>query len=149
MKKFNFRLEKVKSFREQETLKSKKELAKKISELTNSENVFSQLLVEKERSKLSNDKIMTAGDLSLLGEYEYFLQCLLKNQVSIVEEAKKAVEIARGQLLIKANEEKALSLLRDKKFEEYQEDLRRSEKKEFESLAIRQHLMRYGIDGEK
>jgi flagellar export protein FliJ len=149
MKKFNFRLEKVKKYREKETLKSKKELAKKISELTSAENVFAQLLTEKERSKLSNDNIMTAGDLSLMGEYEYFLQCLLKNQVSIIEEAKKAVETAREQLLIKANEEKALSLLRDKKFEEYSEDLKRSEKKEFESLAIRQHLMRHGIDGEK
>ncbi len=148
MKKFKFRLEKVRQYKEGEATRSKRELAKRISDLNQAEHIYEQLSVEKERSKLSNDNIMTAGDLVLLGEYEFFLQSLLVKQASVIEEAEKAVEIAREELLLKARDEKALSLLRERRFEEFREEVKKTEKKEIESLAIRQHTVRQEFDGE-
>lgn len=149
MKKFKFRLEKVRQYKEEEAKKSKRELAKRITEANQAEEIYEQLRAEKERSKLQNDEIMTAGDLFLLGEYELFLQSLLIKQASVIEEAKKAVEIAREELLVKASEEKALSLLKDKRREEFLEEVKKDDKKKRESLAIRQYIMRQEFDGEK
>jgi flagellar FliJ protein len=149
MKKFKFRLEKIKEFREDQAKEAKQELARRNATLANAENILMQLITERERSKLSSDSILTAAELSLLGEYEGLIQSLIQDQRKVVEDAEKQVEIARLDLLEKAKSEKALSLLRDKRFEDYTEELKRQDKKEITSLALRQHLMRQGVDTDK
>lgn len=149
MKKFKFRLEKIKEFREDQANEAKQELARRNSTLANAENILTQLITERERSKLPSDSILTAAELSLLGEYEGLIQTLIVDQRKVVEDAEKQVEIVRLDLLEKAKAEKALSLLRDKRLEEYTEELKRQDKKDITSLALRQHLMRQGVDTDK
>ncbi len=139
MDRFKFRLEKVKSYKEKIKKESEITLAQKMSSLAQAENIFEQLKDEKDRDKSETDKILTAADLSLVGDYERFIQYLLEKQKVAIQDAEKSVEIAREDLILKAREEKALSLLRSTKLENYNEDKKRMDRKETSELAIRQY----------
>lgn len=147
MDRFKFRLDKVKSFREKLKKDSERILAQKMSVLTNAEQIMEQLKEEKDRQKADSDSILTAAQLSLIGDYEMFIQVLLEKQKGTIQEAEKAVEIAREDLIEKSRDEKALSLLKEKKQEEYKEEKKRLDRKETSELAIRQ--FNRGLDGSK
>ncbi|HMO16765.1 MAG TPA: flagellar export protein FliJ [Oligoflexia bacterium] len=142
MEKFRFRLEKVKQFKEDASRDSKRELARQNARLSTAEDILSQLLEERHRQKLGADGLLTGADLGILNTYDHFLQNLLIKQRQSVQEAEIAVEKAREHVLEKAREEKALSLLKEKRFEEYQDEKKRQERKESSSLAMKQYILR-------
>lgn len=142
MEKFKFRLEKIKQFREEESRDSKRELGRQTTKLTHAENILTQLIDERQRQKIATDGILTGAELGLLSSYEYFLQELLVAQRQAVQEAEIAVEKAREHLLEKAKAEKALSLLKERKQEEFMEEKKRIERKSASSNALQQHLRR-------
>ena len=138
MDRFKFRLEKVKSHRERLKKEAERFFSQKLAALNMAENTMAQLIEEKDRDKAEGANILTAAELFLMGEYEGFLQNLIMKQKVVIQEAEKAVELAREELIEKAKEEKALSLLKDKQQEDYLQDRRRREKKSTSEIAIRQ-----------
>lgn len=148
MKKFKFRLEKIKEFRENETKEAQRELARCIQRLTQAENNLSDLKAERDRIKTQADTILTAGQLSMVSEYEQFIQTLLRQQVETIQEAEIAVENAREALIERAHSEKALSLLREKRHDEFIEEKKRQDRKQISNIALRQYKMSEHTDGE-
>lgn len=138
MDRFKFRLEKVKSYKERLKQESEQIFSQRISNLNNAKMIKEKLEEEKDREKTSNDGILTAAELSLVGDYEKFVQTLLDKQKGVIQEAEKAVEMAREDLIEKAKDEKALSLLREKKLEEFKEEKKRRERKDTSEVALRQ-----------
>ena len=138
MDRFKFRLEKVKSFREKLKKEAERVLAQKMSSLNSAEQIMEQLKEEKDRDKSSGDNILSAAELMLIGDYDRFIQELLEKQKVVIQDAEKAVENAREELIERAKDEKALSLLKDKKLEEYTDERKRRDRKETSELAIRQ-----------
>ena len=136
MAKFKFRLEKVKQYRELIKKEAERTLLEKRAEANKAEENLHLLNEEKNRIKIDTDGILTAGELQVLASYEEFLLGLLKTQKQVVEDTNKAVERAREVFIDKAKDERALSLLKDKKYEEYQEEETRRQKKEFSEIAI-------------
>lgn len=138
MDRFRFRLERVKSYKEKLKKESERILSQRNAHLQNAEMILQKLQEEKDREKTTSDEILTAAELSLVGDYERFVQTLLDKQKVIIQDAEKAVESAREDLIEKAKDEKALSLLREKKLEEFQEEKKRRDRKDTSELAIRQ-----------
>ncbi len=138
MDRFRFRLERVKSYKEKLKKESERILSQRNAHLQNAEMILLKLQEEKDREKTTSDEILTAAELSLVGDYERFVQTLLDKQKVIIQDAEKAVESAREDLIEKAKDEKALSLLREKKLEEFQEEKKRRDRKDTSELAIRQ-----------
>ena len=138
MDRFRFRLERVKSYKEKLKKESERILSQRNAHLQNAEMILQKLQEEKDREKTTSDEILTAAELSLVGDYERFVQTLLDKQKVVIQDAEKAVESAREDLIEKAKDEKALSLLREKKLEEFQEEKKRRDRKDTSELAIRQ-----------
>jgi len=136
MAKFKFRLEKVKQYRELIKKQAERELLDKRMVADQAEETMHLLTEEKNRNKVDNDDILTAGDLQVLASYEEFLLQLMKNQKQVVENTAIAMEQAREVFIDKAKDERALSLLKDRKYEEYREEQTRKQKKEFSEIAI-------------
>lgn len=136
MAKFKFRLEKVKQYRELIKKQAERELLDKRMAADQAEETMHLLTEEKNRNKVDNDDILTAGDLQVLASYEEFLLKIMKNQKQVVEDTAIAMEAAREIFIDKAKDERALSLLKDRKYEEYREEQTRKQKKEFSEIAI-------------
>ena len=136
MPKFKFRLEKVKQYRELIKKNAERVLLEKRQLADQAEETLHLLTEEKNRIKLEAVDILTAGDLQILDSYEEFLLQLMKNQKQVVEDTAIAVEQAREIFIDKAKDERALSLLKDRKYEEYLEEEKRKQKKEFSEIAI-------------
>jgi flagellar export protein FliJ len=136
MARFKFRLEKVKQYRDLIKKEAERALLEKRAEANKAEETLHLLSEEKNRIKIDTDGILTAGELQVLASYEEFLLGLLKTQKQVVEDTNKAVEKAREVFIDKAKDERALSLLKDKKYEEYREEETRRQKKEFSEIAI-------------
>ena len=136
MAKFKFRLEKVKQYRELIKKEAERELLDKRQKSDQAEETLHLLTEEKNRIKVEAVDILTAGDLQVLASYEEFLLQLMKNQKQVVEDTAIAMEQAREIFIDKAKDERALSLLKDRKYEEYHEEEKRRQKKEFSEIAI-------------
>lgn len=136
MAKFKFRLEKVKQYRELIKKEAERDLRDKRQQADQAEETLQLLGQEKNRIKVDTDEILTAGELQVLASYEEFLLELLKNQKQVVVDTQEAVERARDIFINKAKDERALSLLKDKKYEEYLEEEGRREKKMMSEVAI-------------
>jgi len=136
MAKFKFRLEKVKQYRELIKKDAERELLDKRQKSDEAEETLHLLTEEKNRIKVDAVDILTAGDLQVLASYEEFLIQLMKNQKQVVEDTAIAMEKAREIFIDKAKDERALSLLKDRKYEEYREEENRKQKKEFSAIAI-------------
>lgn len=136
MPKFKFRLEKVKQYREIIKKEAERELLDKRQKADQAEETLHLLTEEKNRIKVDPVDILTAGDLQVLASYEEFLLQIMKNQKQVVEDTAIAMEKAREIFIDKAKDERALSLLKDKKYEEYREEETRRQKKEFSEIAI-------------
>jgi flagellar FliJ protein len=128
-KRFKFRLEKVLEFRESEKEERAKILAKEQLELRMREEKRDEIIDIQNNLKIPESVEMTMAELDLTGKYQELLREALIEQRLLVIEAQNAVEQARDAYLEKAIETEMLVTLKDRRFEEHKDEVRRDERK--------------------
>ena len=141
-KKFKFRLERVRDYRDSLKKEKERELALKNLELRVAEERREEIMQAQEGTILPDTTEMTMAELTLTREYLRYLQVSLEIQRKVVKDATVAVEQAREAYVEKAKDVKILDGLKDRKFEEYKEERRKDERKELEKLTVQRHRLR-------
>ena len=90
---------------------------------------------ELRRLQVTQDGIVTASELVLTGAYALRVQQLIEGQLVKVEEARLAVFEARERYIQANKDAKALEMLKDKKREEYQQELLKEEINQLDEVA--------------
>ena len=133
MKKFRFRLEQVLNFRKVEKKDRERELAFRNMELHTREQRLGAILDAQDKSNVPGGPL-TMAEFALHSRYHEALRRALERQRELVQEAIKAVEIARDAYLEKAIETKTLETLKDHRRDEHREEARREDRKEIDEL---------------
>lgn len=142
MKRFRFRLQRILDIREQIRDEARQELGRRNAELAHEESVLRGLEGELARLQASGDGIVTAGEYLLMGAYAMRVQKLIEQQYLRIEEARKLV-IAAQEKYIQANKDaRALELLKEKKREEYDQEILREEINQLDEVATQRAATR-------
>ena len=143
MKKFKFRLDRILKYNT--ALKKEKERALMMERMRLNEAEETRRMIEGEQERMDQCGVETTSmaELSLRGEYLEALQMLLENQRTLVEEANKAVDVARDAYTAQAREEKSLLMMKEKKKEAYDEEKLKSDKHTMDSI----NTMRFRFKG--
>ena len=134
MKKFKFRLDRILKYNT--ALKKEKERALMLERAKLNEAESTQRMIEGEQERMDACGVETTSmaELMLRGEYLDALQTLLENQRELVEQANKAVDIAREAYVAQAREEKSLIMIKEKKKAEYDEEKAKADKVSMDSI---------------
>ena len=135
MKRFRFRLQRILDIRDQIRDELRQELGRRNQELTQQESVLRGLEDELRGLQVTQDGIITASELMLTGAYALRVQQLIEGQIVKVEEARLAVVEARERYIQANKDAKALEMLKDKKREEYQQELLKEEINQLDEVA--------------
>ena len=135
MKRFSFRLQRILDIRDQIRDELRQELGRRNQELIHQESVLRGLEDELRRLQVTQDGIVTASELVLTGAYALRVQQLIEGQLVKVEEARLAVFEARERYIQANKDAKALEMLKDKKREEYQQELLKEEINQLDEVA--------------
>jgi flagellar FliJ protein len=135
MKRFRFRLQRILDIRDQIRDELRQELGRRNQELTHQESVLRGLEDELHGLRIKQDGIITASELVLTGAYALRVQQLIEKQIAKVEEARLAVVEARERYIQANKDAKALEMLKDKKREEYQQELLKEEINQLDEVA--------------
>ena len=135
-KRFKFRLERVLNFRDSEKKERERALAEQNAELRKREDHLEAIIVAQDEMKLPESEILSMAELQLAGEYQQALREALIEQRLLIIEATQAVEQAREAYLEKNKEVRTLESLKDRRKEEFREELRKDEKKNLDEHAI-------------
>ncbi len=135
MKRFRFRLQRILDIRDQIRDELRQELGRRNQELLHQESILKGLEDELRQLRIKQDGIITASELLLTGAYALRVQQLIERQVAKVEEARLAVVEAREKYIQANKDAKALEMLKDKKKEEYQQELLHEENNQLDEVA--------------
>jgi flagellar FliJ protein len=135
-------LQRILDIREQIRDEARQELGRRNAELAHEESVLRGLEGELARLQASGDGIVTAGEYLLMGAYAMRVQKLIEQQYLRIEEARKLV-IAAQEKYIQANKDaRALELLKEKKREEYDQEILREEINQLDEVATQRAATR-------
>lgn len=87
------------------------------------------------------------AEMSSLGEYYEALQRALVQQRLLVLQAREAVDAAREAYRVQAIEEETLQTLKDKRKEQYREEVRKHERKVLDEIVTQRHNRPKPTDG--
>ena len=136
MKRFKFRLERIRNYRITLRKEKERELAIANAELIDKQSELERILQLQNETPAAPEGQLTMAELVILGDYSAMLQESLENQRELVEAASEAVEKAREAYIEKAVEAETLETLKDKKIEEYRQERRKQERKESDALTV-------------
>jgi flagellar export protein FliJ len=88
------------------------------------------------RTGLREGGIVTAGELVMTGAYSARVKQLIVDQAVRVEQAKKAVAEAQERYIQANKDAKAIEMLKDKKREQYNEEVLKEEGNQLDELAV-------------
>ena len=141
MKKFDFKLDRILSYRELIQDEKKKNLILKNQILFQEEERLKML-----EEALKNNTLIELGEINidiliLTKDYSVYLSEEIDRQRQVIEKAKENVEIAKQEYLEASKDAKALQILKEKQETEYKKNLLKEEEKELDSMATeRFHL---------
>lgn len=140
MRRFRFRLQRVMELREQIRDEARQELVRKNTERDHQLSVLTNLEREFERVTLKEGGTYSASELVALGVYRERLKEAIDNQRVVVAEAVRQAEAALERYIEVSKEAKAIELLREKKLQEFKEQVLREEGALLDELAIQQTI---------
>ena len=139
MQKFNFKLEKVLSYKEQQEEMFQQELAQIKVKLKEANDELNRLLHNKEELQIKiKEQEKGKIDLQKAINYRDYIEVLkvkIKEQEEVVSEIEAILEECRQKLLEKKKECEMLKKLKERKFTEYQTEFFRKEQKSIDELA--------------
>ena len=141
-KRFKFRLERIRKYRELLKKEKERELALKNAQLLHAHGELELILQAQDQAPGGGLGQTTMAELVLIGDYRRFLQDVLVKQRLLVLEAAEAAEQAKKAYVEKAIDAKTLEKLKLKKIEEYQEAERRDARKSLDRLTVMRHRLK-------
>ncbi|OQX92265.1 MAG: flagellar export protein FliJ [candidate division Zixibacteria bacterium 4484_95] len=148
MKKFNFRLEKIKRYKEQLEQDKKRKLAtqqircqkekNKLASLTSKHDKYFSLYGVRKPGRININQLI------LSKRYIDKLSGDMKNQAKIVSSAQKNVAGAQKALLEASREKKKYEKLKKRKLQSYTEESNRLENKELDEFSSRRDKVKFG-----
>jgi len=136
MKKFRYRLERVLDYREAEKSEKERELAAKNYELHSAETRLDAIIVAQDGARLPENSELSMAEVMLQREFQQGLRVLLERQRDLILEATEAVDQARNAYLEKAVAAETLVSHKEKRFEEWKDDKRRSDRRATDDLTV-------------
>jgi flagellar FliJ protein len=136
MKRFRFRLQRVLDIREQICDELRQELALRNQELQQQLNVLAYLDSEFERSRITENGMLTAREVEMTGAYCARVQQQIVEQRVRVEHAKAAVAEAQERYIQANKDAKAIDMLKDKKRAQYHEEVLKEEMNQLDEFAV-------------
>ncbi len=142
MKRFNFRLQRIFDYREALKLEQQRELARKTHELAIAEDRLTEIDEERSKAPISPGGLTTMAELGMLHDYMKGLTQLFEEQTLVVKEAESAVEAAREIYMERAIDAKTLATVKERRFEEFNEEKGRKEKTSLDGISVQRHRFR-------
>jgi flagellar FliJ protein len=136
MKRFNFRLQRVLEIRERFRDERRQELVQRNFERDHERRVLEDLDQEFLRSKVREGGTYSASEVVLMGDYSRRLACEIEQQHVRVAAADQAAEEARERYIEASREAQALEKLKEKRRNEYQEQILKEEGNQLDELAV-------------
>jgi flagellar protein FliJ len=148
MKRFKFRLERVLDYRKSLTEGEKAQFGLKVRELTKAEQNASELRGIRNQALVvrleSYEKGITSPEASNLHEHIKRIDETIEVAQKKVENAKQNVEVARVKLVERRRDQKAVELVKDRRFKAWQKDYYRDEGKTLDDIATIRHVHKSG-----
>ena len=144
MKKFKFRLQKVLDYREADKRDKKRELGQRNKDLIEAEEVYDALIDAHDDLAEAQAAVMNMAELQALGAYQERIINSIEEQEKRVQEATKALDLAREYYLRSAVDAGALNLVLEKRKDEWTYEWKRYERKFANEVAIQRHVRRKG-----
>jgi flagellar FliJ protein len=142
MKRFRFRLQRILELREQIRDEARQELVRKNAERDHEISVLTYLEDEFERNSLVEGGTYSASEVVARGDYGERLSVAIDHQKLVVAKAREAAQVAEDRYIEVSKEAKAMEMLRDKKLQEFKEQVLKEEGILLDELAIQQTTRR-------
>jgi flagellar FliJ protein len=140
MKRFRFRLQRILELREQIRDEARQELVRRNAERDQQISVLNYLYEEFQRIGLTEGGTYPASDLVMVGAYGERLTIAIEQQKLIVAEAIRAAEVAQDRYIQASKDAQAISMLKDKKLQEFKEEALREEGALLDEIAIQRSV---------
>jgi flagellar FliJ protein len=135
MKRFRFRLQRIMELREQIRDEARQELVRRNAERDHELSVLDYLGQEYLRTALDEGGTYSASEVVVRGDYGERLATAIDQQKLVVAQAVELAEAAHQRYVEASKEAKAIEMLRDKKLEEFKEQMLREEGVFLDELA--------------
>lgn len=142
MKRFRFRLQRILELREQIRDEARQELVRKNAERDHEISVLTYLEDEFERNSLVEGGTYSASEVVARGDYGERLSVAIAHQKPVVAKAIEAAQVAQDRYIEVSKEAKAMEMLKDKKLQEFKEQILKEEGTLLDELAIQQTIRR-------
>lgn len=147
MKKFSFRLQKVLDYRDSVKKEQAAELARTHHALAEEERYLDRLCHNHDASDLSN--IRSAEEIEMAARFKESVRRQLLQQRKVIAEATDAVEAAREMYVQRARESEVLTMLRQRRFDEFHEEEKIVQRKVNDRIVVQRHGSHKGSEGEE
>lgn len=142
MRRFRFRLQRIMELREQIRDEARQELVRANAKRDHEVSVLTYLEQEFEAISLREGGTYSADELLTLGAYGERLTNAIEKQKVVVAEAIQEAEAAHDRYIQASKDAKAIELLKDKKVQEFKEQVLREEGALLDELAIQQTILK-------
>jgi flagellar FliJ protein len=136
MKRFKFRLQRVLDVRAQIRDEARQELVRRNNERDHELSVLRYLEQEYLNNALVDGGTYSASDLLAKGVYSERLEVAIEHQQVVVQQAIAKAEEALDAYIEASKEAKAIEMLREKKLEEFKEEVLKEEAAVLDEIAL-------------
>lgn len=136
MKRFRFRLQRVLDVRAQIRDEARQELVRRNNERDHELSVLRYLEQEYLNNALVDGGTYSASDLLAKGVYSERLEVAIEHQQVVVQQAIAKAEEALDVYIEASKEAKAIEMLREKKLEEFKEEVLKEEAAILDEIAL-------------
>jgi flagellar FliJ protein len=136
MKRFKFRLQRVLDVRAQIRDEARQELVRRNNERDHELSVLRYLEQEYLNNALVDGGTYSASDLLAKGVYSERLEIAIEHQQVVVQQAIAKAEEALDVYIEASKEAKAIEMLREKKLEEFKEEVLKEEAAVLDEIAL-------------
>lgn len=136
MKRFKFRLQRVLDVRAQIRDEARQELVRRNNERDHELSVLRHLEQEYLNNALVDGGTYSASDLLAKGVYSERLEIAIEHQQVVVQQAIAKAEEALDVYIEASKEAKAIEMLREKKLEEFKEEVLKEEAAVLDEIAL-------------
>jgi flagellar FliJ protein len=136
MKRFKFRLQRVLDVRAQIRDEARQELVRRNNERDHELSVLRYLEQEYLNNALVDGGTYSASDLLAKGVYSERLEVAIEHQQVVVQQAIAKAEEALDVYIEASKEAKAIEMLREKKLEEFKEEVLKEEAAVLDEIAL-------------
>lgn len=136
MKLYNFSMERVLEWRENQEKSSMEEFALLQNELNYEKSILLDLIKEYETSKDKNHRNINVNELRQLQLYRQVLEDRIDCQNRAIVKKTNELETVRLELVDAQKDRRVMEKLKERDFSKYKDDIRYAEQREIDEIAV-------------